>query len=585
MAYWEKPTGTAGDMRLIRTNLAAARGDLRDCPLGRASKARPLLRPDPSPPETEKPLQDFTLKVLMDALDLIECDRRPVQWVMEQLWRTRGTFGRWRRPPAHPGLLEWTAGVIPRYLAAREADQQALRLAKMPPTHPVRDNWIAQDRLRQPDSRGAVVYEHTAWGRRYVAVDGSMRDLWLLSFGSAKEERPAAEKAAAAYTAACGTPCAGGWDGPHEPVKDGELHPGRMARPERVRIIEFGCGDGGFTLLLGGDGGSTRLLGWDQEETARHFAADTRPVLAEAVDDIRAVPGSGCVDCKALRGCTALIRTESLLPLSPPARPAGRRSISASDLRTYGECPAKFHLTRQLKLPSANPERAEIQRGRAVDAWLNERHLARPAGGCRTLPRPANPSAWSAGEWSISGQEAEDGAGMLAQHATVCPLEGLDARERVLVQPRVACYDPEFDLVIIAVPDLLYTRDGGWIWRETKTSSSRLYEGKPLLWSFPQLALALVMIAAGALKGELSRSRVEFELLHADDLSFEELDPSRPQVVSDAREVLASLARPWAEDSLFQAAPGRHCGGCEALQWCQPGRDHLHPSTVPTEDH
>src|ERR1035441_4903963 len=151
---------------------------------------------------------------------------------------------------------------------------------------------------------------------------------------------------------------------------------------------------------------------------------------------------------------------------------------------------------------------------------------------------------------------------MLAQHATVCPLEGLDARERVLVQPRVACYDPEFDLVIIAVPDLLYTRDGGWIWRETKTSSSRLYEGKPLLWSFPQLALALVMIAAGALKGELSRSRVEFELLHADDLSFEELDPSRPQVVSDAREVLASLARPWAEDSLFQPALGPPPGKC-----------------------
>ena len=575
MAHWAKPAGTAGDMRLIRTNLAAARADPRDCPLARASKARPLLRPDPSPPEAEKQLQDFTLKVLMDALDLIECDRRPVQWVMEQLWRTRGTFGRWRRPPAHPGLLEWTAGVIPRYLAAREADQRSLRLAEMPPTYPVRDNWIAQDRLGQPDSRGAVIYEQTAWGRRYVALDGSMRDLWLLSFGSAKEERPAAEKAAAAYTAACGTPCTGGWDAPHERVKDGDLHPGRMARPERVRVVEFGCGDGGFTVLLD----------WDQEETARQFAADARPVLAKVVDDTGAVPGSSCVDCKALAGCAALIRTEGLLPVSPPGRPTGRRSISAADLRIYGECPAKFHLTRQLNLPSADRERAEIRRGRAVDAWLNERHLARPEGGCRTLPAPANPSAWSAGEWFVSGQEAEDGAGMLAQHATVCPLEGLDARERVLVQPRVACYDPKFDLVIIAVPDMLYTRDGGWVWRETKTSSNRLYEGEPLLRCYPQLALALVMIAAGTLGGELSRSRIEFELLHADDLSLEELDPSRPQVVSDAREVLASLARPWAEDSLYQAAPGRHCHGCEALQWCQPGCDHLHASTVPAEDH
>ena len=114
MAHWAKPAGTAGDIRLIRTNLPAARADPRNCPLERANEARPLLRPDPSPPEAEKPLQDFTLKVFMDALDLVECDGRPGQWVMEQLWSTRGTFGRWRRPPAHHGLLEWTAGVIPR---------------------------------------------------------------------------------------------------------------------------------------------------------------------------------------------------------------------------------------------------------------------------------------------------------------------------------------------------------------------------------------------------------------------------------------------------------------------------------------
>ncbi len=347
-----------------------------------------------------------------------------------------------------------------------------------------------------------------------------------------------------------------------------------MARPQRVRVVEFGCGDGGFTPLLN----------WDQEETARYFDADARPVLAEVVDDTRPVPGSSCVDCKALAGCTALIRTEDLLPLSQPARPTARRSISAADLRTYNECPAKFHLTRQLNLTSAEQESAEIRRGRAVDAWLNARHFARPAGGCRALPLPENPSAWSAGKWSVSGQQAEDGAGMLAQHAAVCPLEGLDAGERVLVQHQVACYDPKSDLVIIAWPDLLYTHDGGWVWRETKTSSSALYEGKPLLRSYPQLALAVVMIAAGALGGELSRSRVELELLHADDLSFEELDPSRPQVVSDAREVLASLARPWAEDTLYQAVPSRNCHGCEALAWCQPGRDHLTASTVPTED-
>ena len=205
--------------------------------------------------------------------------------------------------------------MIPRYLAAREADQQALQLSGLPATYPVRDKWVAQRRLRQPDSRGAVLYEQTAWGRRYVALDGSMRDLWLLSFGSAKEERPAAEKAAAAHTAACGIPCTGGWNAPHERVKDTDLHPGRMTPPGRVRVVEFGCGDGRFTPLLN----------WDQEETARYFEDDARPVLAEVVDGTRTMPGSSCVDCKALAGCAALIRTEepaAAQPASPPERAA-----------------------------------------------------------------------------------------------------------------------------------------------------------------------------------------------------------------------------------------------------------------------
>ena len=187
ISSWSAPT-------FLRHGLIRATARLR-------APARPgrSLHPDPSPPEAQKPLQDFTLKVLMDALDLIECDRRPVQRVMERLWRTRGTFGRWGRPPAHPGLLEWTAGVIPRYLAARVADQQSLRLAGLPPTHPVRDKWVAQRQLGQPDSRGAVIYEQTAWGRRYVALDGSMRDLWLLSFAAPRRKRPAGEKAAGLY--------------------------------------------------------------------------------------------------------------------------------------------------------------------------------------------------------------------------------------------------------------------------------------------------------------------------------------------------------------------------------------------------
>lgn len=113
------------------------------------------------------------------------------------------------------------------------------------------------------------------------------------------------------------------------------------------------------------------------------------------------------------------------------------------------------------------------------------------------------------------------------------------------------------------------------MWRETKTASRYLYEGEPLMARYPQLALGVLMLAAGALDGDLSRSRVELELLHTDDVTFEELDPSRPGTVDKAREVIATLAQPWAHDQNYPATPGRPCVTCEALDWCHAGTAYL----------
>ncbi len=569
MTHWPVPPGTTGDISLIRTNLPAARLDPRDCPLKRSSDARPLLRADPESDELADELQDFTLKVFMDAMDLIEHGGKAPRWTIEQLWLTEGTFGLRGRRRAHPVLLAWTARAVHGYVTAREADQQARLAAGLPPTLPVADKWVVGQDPRQIDSRGADTYEATAWGRRYTARDGSTRDLWLLSFGATKEDRPEAEKAAAAFVAARGMPAKGGWKARHTPVPAGSLHPGRTTVPVRVRVIEFGCGEGT----------STELLDWDQAKAQQRFASDAWPALVQAVDDTRALAGSGCVDCKALSGCGALVRSPGLLQIAPagPRRP--RRSVSVTDLRSYRDCPAKYHATRQLKLRSAQPESPEIRRGRAVDSWLNERHGTHPRD-CLALPGPADPSSWTAGGVHLTGREAEDGAAMLEQHAHVCPLNGLAPGELVRVQHQVACYDPELDLVLIATPDLLYTRGGGWVWWEMKTANRRLYEGEPLMARYPQLAMGVLMLAAGALGGDIARSRVEFELLHSDDLTLEELDPSRPRVVSEAREVIAGLALPWTEDQLYPATPGRACRSCEARDWCRPGRDHLATATT-----
>lgn len=573
MTDWRRPADADEGINLVRTNLAAARLDPRDCPTARSNALRPLLLPPAGRPQLPEKYQDFTLKVLMDGLDLIEHHRRGPEEVIEELRHTHGTFGLYGRRVAHPLLLEWSVEAVRRYVAARAEDQRARQVAGQPATLPVKDDWRAGTDPGQVDAQGVGAYELTAWGRRYAALDGSARDLWLLSFGAAKDDRPEAEKAVAAFVAAKGRPAQPNpedtsrdkWLKPFVPVAPDTLHPGRVTPPERVRVIEFGCGDGVHR----------ELLDWHRDAAQQHFSGKGWPALREAIDGTGIQTGSSCVDCKALSGCAGLPRTPGLLGIVPPPRRRARRSVSVSDLRAYRDCPAKYHATRQLKLRSPRPESPEVRRGRVVDSVLNDRHDVTPHQSCDLLSGPQDPSSWGADGIELAGKEALDGAAMLEQHGTVCPLDGLGPEEEVRVQYQVTCYDAELDLILISTPDLLHTRRGGWIWRETKTAGKHLYEGRPLMAEYPQLALGVLMLAGGALGGDLTRSRVELELLHTDDATFEELDPSRPRVVNEAREIIAALAQPWAQDQLYPATPGWACTGCEALDWCRPGAEHL----------
>ncbi|WP_433194492.1 PD-(D/E)XK nuclease family protein [Nocardia sp. CA-107356] len=504
-------------------------------------------------------MEDFTFAPLMGALDLIEHEGWSHADANAELMRTKGKFDS-NRAPAHPSLLEWTAYAIPRYLAAREAEQAETE-GSVPQTIPMRFEWAAlYDRgTAEPDSRGATRYERFAWGRRYASADGTVRDLWLPSIGTARSNRSEAEKAALADVLARGEVCPRpGFERPYRPLRNQP-----SLRPERVRAFGYGCGDGKAVLLLD----------WGPDEVRNRYREHAAPAFARVAEGSGAVPGSSCIKCKALAGCATLPRTPGLWGGLPGEVRRPRRSLSAWDLRLYGQCPAQYHLTRQLNLTSLRPEPEAAVRGRAVDARLNDQHRRNPVGGCRTVAWPPDPDNWSAGGVELAGQAARDGAAMLAQHAWLCPVDGSRPAERVLVQHQLSCYIPELDVVVIATPDLLYTRSGGWVWRETKTATSRLWEGRPLLRSYPQLALAVLLLAAGALSGELRRSRVELELLYPDDGTLEELDPSRSAVVDEARDVIAELADPLLHDDLYNPVPGRHCHGCEARTWCRPGRE------------
>ncbi|MFD7578554.1 PD-(D/E)XK nuclease family protein [Kitasatospora sp. NPDC059817] len=536
MTVWQAPAGTTGDPRLVRTSLPLLQEDPRSCPRGAALHARPFVQQFP-PRSRRRPVKDFAPAPMTTALDAIEFDGIGVDTALHKLRQRRD---------CHPSHLAWATEAVRHYLAARA--EHAAEYASGPQLLPAKDAWVTTTDLAAPDARGAVRYERTAWGRRYASPDGHVREIWLLSVNSVKP-RTDAEIAEAAAVAATGVPARAEFGEPYRPTG------ARSALPERVRVVAVGCGDGSRTVLAD----------WDAEEAAERFARHAKSVLARAVAADQVVPGSTCVDCEGLPSCSQPPRVPLLLGTDRPRRQRRRRSVSVSDLRTHAVCPAKYHLTRVLHLKSAEPESPAIRRGRAVDAWLNEQHGSRRS--CRSAPLPdALPG--------LTAEETKSAVRMIAEHAAVCPLDGLPPDAAVQVQPRVTAYDPEVDAVIIADPDLLYTDAGGWVWRETKTAASRPWEGRPLLESFPQLALAVLLMSAGVLGGDPRRARIELELLYQDGSACEELYPDDPETLDEARRVVAGLAGPWASDESFAATPGRGCTGCEALRWCGPGLDH-----------
>ncbi|MER7845119.1 PD-(D/E)XK nuclease family protein [Kitasatospora sp. NPDC096077] len=474
----------------------------------------------------------------MAALDAIEHDGTDVGVALQQLRR---------RHDCHPSHLSWAEEALRNYLAARaehSTEYELDRQASLPAKHP----WVAVTDLTASDSRGALRYERTAWGRRYASPDGRIREIWLLSVNSVKP-RSDAEIAEAAAVAATGVAATADFGECYRPVKV------RDPLPDRVRVVAVGCGDGSRKVLAD----------WEAAEAVEQYARHAKPVLARVVAGDRVNPGSACIDCEGLSSCSQPPRTPFLLGTPRPRRARRRRSVSASDLRTHSACPAKYHLTRVLHLKSAEPESPAIRRGRAVDVWLNEQHRARRS--CRTTLLPATLPG-------LTAEETRTAVRMIAEHAAVCPLDGLAPTEEVEVQARLTAYDPELDVVVIADPDLLYTDSGGWVWRETKTAASRPWEGRPLLEAYPQLALAVLMMSAGVPGGDPRRCRIELELLYPDGSACEELHPHDPETVDEARRAVSALAGPWAPDETFAATPGRGCTGCEALRWCGPGLDH-----------
>lgn len=512
-ASWP-PDGLVGDSGVIEVRLGMFGPERYRCPASDALKARGL-RPRERAAWKPEVLNPFPNGPFMDEAHKLE-------WPVDELTPSASRGG--RRRPLHDGVRQWTEHALRMYQEAFPADLY-LRLTSRP--------WVYRHHRPSSEGRGTVEYRITAWGLCFESDDGRLRELRLPV--NRLRKRSAAECAVAALV-----------------VAEGNLDP----RLEWVKVVQFALSDGRTDTIFDGT----------RDEALALYRADGAPAVRALLDSQEYRPGTACTSCAVAPVCPALPRAEGLLGIADRSRP--RRSWSSTTGRGHRSCPARGYL-RGLRLPADDTvERgAAVERGRAVHAFLAERHGQWSGTPCT----PEIPANWVPEGYQLPDEERQLGAELLRHHAEVCPLRTAEPRSEIQTEPRLVFDDTAADLLVVAEPDLLYREAGSWIWRETKTSASDRPR-RNILATYPQLALGVRVIAGGVLPRPQAGGRVELELLHPGGVDLRILDPFAPETQAAAEAVLREQVSGWHAETLFEAVPGAECATCEVARWCSARR-------------
>ncbi|MBA9049227.1 MULTISPECIES: PD-(D/E)XK nuclease family protein [Streptomyces] len=528
---WPPPAGLKGSGALVRVQASLAGAEQYTCLHRAEAKARPAAWPPVRPKHPKGRLEDFVLGLVVAAVRLVECDGVASDEAL------RRVLDRAERP-LHRAQQRYVRHAVGCWLLRD-------RPTGAPPVIPQPLPWVA---AREQDGRQ---WELTAWGLQHHNPGRRLREFSFLSFGSVRDrDVEAARVGIAAYVAAFG-----------EPAERGEkpVHPYRLCGAEQVdqvRIALTGLHDGSYRLLFEGT----------PEQVRAYYEEHGKDRVAELTRGGPATPGRTCTDCRRLTTCEAPRRLPGLLGIPSARTPRPLRHVSASDLRYYNRCPAQY-LAYSQNLPRTGEYSPENLLGKAVHAHLETNH------GGVIAPCAAHDMPWADTEWGdephrMKGEFARTGSRMLAQHLDLCPFNNENVTD-VQIEPRLAFYDTAANVIVLAKPDMLYQDNGSPVWREIKTTQSDdTFRGDPFAYD-PQLALAVVLLAEGALDGDPKGARVELEVLRPDSGDPLVIEPyHEPERVEKARRLLYSYAEPWRSDEVFTPKPGRHCRICPVSEWC-----------------
>jgi PD-(D/E)XK nuclease superfamily len=411
--------------------------------------------------------------------------------------------------------------------------------------------FIGVDPAYPPDGRSQRTL--TAWAPVYLTRDGTL-EVRRLRLGAA---HPLADDLdthwdiAAAYVAA----------------RSGM----GQSEPDRVRVVEIGCGDGSVVVRFDGSA----------SEAVERYERLSRPRAIAMTGSADVVPCHGCGDCKAAGACGALVPVDGML--GQPSAGLMSRSVSPSELQSYRQCPGQWLLHRQLHLPTDHGLSPEQRRGVAVHRWLEHAHKRAVA--CSLADLPDVGMSLGPFDGVIGGDDYLIARPYLQQHIATCPF-AITNSSVIGVEATIRGFDATAQLVPVLRPDLIYRIGHVVAIRETKTAEVLSIDSRETAYDrYLQIPFGVQMLRHGLLAHYgVDAGVVELELLTPEGSNVWSWDVSDPMVAAVAAGDVRRAVEQWHGDSTWLTTPGPHCGWCPVNQWCPDRQDSTDMSAVPTAD-